>query len=798
MQFQFSFQSESANSTGYSGKTPRRSSLNFNSLPVFKFGRSDGSAPHTRDPASIEDSQDEREREGKRIKSRGSLDLFRLSKKGNESNEAKPETSQYMNDFEKEMNAALGLSPTEACAQQSKQQTIAEPTQSSQCARPTQPTQSTEPTAPTAPTVEAIQASKETDRPQLPSREESMLSADTADANMYLASLPLGDIPGPDNDLSAPPAERTDDPTSSKAADLPSQSGRGAYHAPILSIRAVPEEDTKPPAPLKDTPIEEPESADLPVPSKDLTPGSGLLEDQHHQKPQDSLAPPYPSHTPRQPSVSTLGDEDNSGAHSSSGDDSTPPSPLQVDTEDTISPHPEDAIYGKPIPPANSSQASPPGESALPGFAPYPPRPPSPQEVLESKRRSISGLPPSTPGVQSPLRNEVRYSPGTRSSMLSFGSFGRQSTGNSRGGTRPNTPGNDLSQQDSSGSAAQNGDSKMDKLKSFGRRRRASVGNLLTGIQGELQAGTQGNQEKYQKKRGFSRISGFFGRQQDTQQPASQPEERKKAMQDPFDVKDLPAPPLNWDSPRVSTEPNPQSLINRRSMDKALPVLPTYENERSSARSSLDRPRASFSGPPTASSNSMGGNRFYSQLMSGETQNTSQHTRSQSQPFMISHPLSPVAPSISENSSSPPSASLDELEEKSPELESSPSLPPKSPISELGRTEEDAKTPEHEDEHEQERTSTSNLTPSLSVRSRKSIGSDFESTTVVAKSNELRNIVVSGTSTTFSHPTRDREARTLNETAEPVELALTRDDSSEEIVMSPTAYPGQEWTPMHY
>jgi hypothetical protein len=84
------------------------------------------------------------------------------------------------------------------------------------------------------------------------------------------------------------------------------------------------------------------------------------------------------------------------------------------------------------------------------------------------------------------------------------------------------------------------------------------------------------------------------------------------------------------------------------------------------------------------------------------------------------------------------------------------------------------------------------------VQSYKSTGSDFESTTVIAKNNEPKNIVVSGTSTTFSHPTREREARTLNDTAEPIELALTRDDSSEEIIMSPTAYPGQEWTPMNY
>jgi hypothetical protein len=49
----------------------------------------------------------------------------------------------------------------------------------------------------------------------------------------------------------------------------------------------------------------------------------------------------------------------------------------------------------------------------------------------------------------------------------------------------------------------------------------------------------------------------------------------------------------------------------------------------------------------------------------------------------------------------------------------------------------------------------------------------------------------------FKHPHRG-DARLVNETPEPVELAVTHDDSSEEIIMSPTSYPGQEWTPMNY
>lgn len=44
------------------------------------------------------------------------------------------------------------------------------------------------------------------------------------------------------------------------------------------------------------------------------------------------------------------------------------------------------------------------------------------------------------------------------------------------------------------------------------------------------------------------------------------------------------------------------------------------------------------------------------------------------------------------------------------------------------------------------------------------------------------------------HPHRG-EARAINEPEAPVELPVTKDDSSEEIVMTSTAYPGQEWKP---
>lgn len=784
MQFQFSFQSESANSTGYSGKKPRRNSLNFNSLPVFKFGRNDSSAPKldAGDPASIEDShsQDDSERGGKRLKSHSGLkDPFEPRNKREISESNKADTSFYMNDFEREMNAALGLSPTETRVQQPQQPAVVAPAQLSQIIQPTQPTQ------PSEPIVESIETSKQTGDLQPPSREGSVLSADALEANMYLTSLPLADISGLEKDLPAPPAERTDDSASSDAADPPSRSGAEASHTTIPSIRAISEEDTKPETPPKDLPLHEAEMKDLPpVPPKDSSSNSDLEE--QDQEPRGKLALPQSNHAARQPSVSTLGDQDKAGTRASEEEEiNTPPSPIHAASEDTNDLQPEDTIYGKAIPPTSTSETSmPPVESAFPGFTPHP-RPQSSQEILESKRRSISGLPPSAPGVQSPLRNEVRYSPGTRSSMLSFGSFGRQSTGNNSRGTRPNTPGNDLSQQDSFGSPA-NGDSKMDKLKSFGRRRRASVGNILTGIQGEL----QGIQEKSQKKRGFSRISGFFSRQQETQQPAaaSKPEERRKTLQDPLDVNNPSTPHDSWNGQR-SSEPKGQSVNNRASLEKALPVPPA-ENGNGTARSSYDNPRASISGPPA-----MGGSRFYSQLMSGEAQPTTHthHTRSQSQPLVMSHPLSPVAPSESEKSNSDTSAP-DELE-KSPEFESAPLVPSKSPVVEQSQTPLPVS--------EQDKTPQPILAPSLSIRSRKSTGSNHEieftsESTKVAENNTPKNIVVSGTSTTFSHPHREPEPRNVTEGSEPVELALTRDDSSEEIVMSPTAYPGQEWNPMHY
>ena len=89
-----------------------------------------------------------------------------------------------------------------------------------------------------------------------------------------------------------------------------------------------------------------------------------------------------------------------------------------------------------------------------------------------------------------------------------------------------------------------------------------------------------------------------------------------------------------------------------------------------------------------------------------------------------------------------------------------------------------------------------NLAPQVSIRSRKPMDSD--SASQASENNAPRSIAVSNASAISTHPHRsENEARVVNDPPQPVELAITADDSSEEIVMSPTSYPGQEWTPMH-
>lgn len=425
---------------------------------MFKFGGNKSSGKEQ------SDSYDE-ERAGKRLKSNGALngstqttDPSAPSKTDRRQSEGFPDQSNMAGDLEQEMIAALGLSPTEA---HSKQPAPAGPVINQSDASPQSPLPPPLPAKDDAPTSE----SKDLDPPSKnPAAEKA------------------------EKELPAPPPRDLESPPSAvpQVSSGPAVETTGAM---IPSIRAI-DEDKKPDLPPKDLPPN-----DLPkdTPSKDL-------------------APPQGAHA-RDPSVSTLGADEKDGSRPTESDTDDPPSPLHSSTDEAKSDEP---VYGKPASKAKESSVSLPSiEEHVPGFAPvYPPRPASSAQVLESKRQSISGPPPSTPGVQSPLRNEVRYSPGTRSSMLSFGSWGKRSTGSR--GTHPQTPVNDQSQRRASGTSLEkNGDSAMDKLKSFGKRRRASVGDLLTGIQDNIQGGLQGLQglqsggqnKGHQRKRTFSRIN---------------------------------------------------------------------------------------------------------------------------------------------------------------------------------------------------------------------------------------------------------------------------------------------------
>jgi hypothetical protein len=405
----------------------------------------------------MEDSSQEKfadgERAGKRFKRRRSMDFLRNTfglGSSSEAAKAKPfspnaETdksgafigkSDFTNDFEQEMIAALGLSPTKAGAEDST-------------AKHSEQLSNDETKGDAPETQRATDAGQELSEgkslPVLPSQNQNgRLSTDVAVAKSQ-----------PSMDISRPMTP---------------------------SIRPVFDEDLKPSTPPKD------------LPSKDLSPNKMPSKDASSKS--ASLAPQL-SHGQRQPSVSTLGADERRPRSSSEEDGETPPSPIQETDREA-----ENLVHGKLMP-----EPKPTGSSLLhednTGFALIP-RPPSSAEVLESKRRSISGLPPSAPGVQSPLRNEVRYSPGTRSSMLSFGSWGRQSQ------SRPATPANELSSRADSGSPAPNGDSRIEKLKSFGRRRRASVGDLFTGLQDNIQGSSQDSPEGGKRKRTFSRISVWF------------------------------------------------------------------------------------------------------------------------------------------------------------------------------------------------------------------------------------------------------------------------------------------------
>lgn len=267
----------------------------------------------------------------------------------------------------------------------------------------------------------------------------------------------------------------------------------------------------------------------------------------------------------------------------------------------------------------------------------------------------------------------------------------------------------------------------------------------------------------------------------------SQPSDIKKDDRANTDTKDpgskaLPTLPANGE--------NGHFITNGSVTDKELPAMPDLESQPTGEAAAVPRDprRASMPLPPIASPSMLAG-RFYSQAPT-DTPSSAQHTRVKSQPFMTAPPLSPVAPSDSNRSTSQSSDLHTSEGRDSQELPADATRHSREP-------EESSDAFESQDNHQDENQAQSALGPSLSVKSRKRAGDQSESANT-AETIVPKNIAVSSDSTFANHPHRDSEARTLNESKDPVELALTKDDSSEEIVMSPTTYPGQEWTPMHY
>ena len=223
--------------------------------------------------------------------------------------------------------------------------------------------------------------------------------------------------------------------------------------------------------------------------------------------------------------------------------------------------------------------------------------------------------------------------------------------------------------------------------------------------------------------------------------------------------------------------------INGPTTDKELPAMPVFDSLSTEEGADVPRDarRASMPLQPTLTPNALLSGRFYSS-MSEDVPSSAKHTRVKSQPLMAIPPLSPIAASDSNLSMSQSSRWHTSDGRVSQELHAE----------EAQQSQEEEGSPEPFGSQAQP-----GLGPGLGVKSRKHTAdqSEFANT---AETTTLKNITASSASILFNHPHRDSSARTLNESAEPVELAITKDDSSEEILMSPTAYPGQEWTPMHY
>lgn len=268
----------------------------------------------------------------------------------------------------------------------------------------------------------------------------------------------------------------------------------------------------------------------------------------------------------------------------------------------------------------------------------------------------------------------------------------------------------------------------------------------------------------------------------ESQNSADVKNSRPKSAADGLEDKDLPAPPLT-DGTRLLVSQDGR----KRSAENAPSETPVARSELGGRLSSetASGQRASIHLPPSASDNAMASARFYSQAPSTDHPSSAQHTRVKSMPLM-GKPPSPVPHSESSHNDSVNSQLY------GPESQLSQEQQVVRQSSEQGAHSFPQTARESEEQHHSQPTKSA-FEPNISIKSRKPIDTQPESTVTI----EPKNIVVSGMSTmTLSeHPHRD-ETKTLNRNSEPVELAL-RDDESDEIVMCSTAYPGQEWAPMH-
>lgn len=304
-------------------------------------------------------------------------------------------------------------------------------------------------------------------------------------------------------------------------------------------------------------------------------------------------------------------------------------------------------------------------------------------------------------------------------------------------------------------------------------------------------------------------MQGLFNLSSESRPAESQQDDRAKTNSGVSESKSLPTLPSDGPPEPSTTQDRPLDA-NGSFAEKALPAMPALESQPASETTPAARDphqRASLSLPPSVSSISLMPDRFYSQAQPADDLSSAQHTRVQSQPMMLATPLSPVAPSESDKSGSH-SPRMHELEEKGSEKEQESRLsqdqvpasghekPERADLPYTEHLAEPKAQPLQEQNTEAETLPQPVLIPNLSVRSRKPVASQPESSTAI-EATAPKTITVSSTSMLSTHPHRNNEARVLNEITEPVELAMTKDDSSEEIVMSPTSYPGQEWTPMH-